>query len=82
MISNTHDLYVTLHQLASFTDMLEALRLDAESQKDYRQFTHLSKGYLLRIRELNGEIREYLRTVPEDSENEFHTTPVVSTAER
>lgn len=82
MITNTHELYVTLHQLASFADMVEALRLDAESQQDYRQFTHLSKGYLLRIRELNAEIREYLQAHPQDAENADLFAPVAPAAQR
>jgi len=82
MITNMHELYVTLHQLASFTDMVEALRLDAESQQDYRQFTHLSKGYLLRIRELNAEIREFLHTHPQDSENASNIVPAVPVSQR
>ena len=82
MITNTHELYVTLHQLASFADMVEALRLDAESQQDYRQFTHLSKGYLLRIRELNAEIREYLRSHPQDSENASGVASAVAGPQR
>jgi len=82
MITNTHELYVTLHQLASFADMVEALRLDAESQQDYRQFTHLSKGYLLRIRELNAAIREYLIAHPQDSENDNNVTTTVLASQR
>ncbi len=67
MIDNAHDLFVTLHQLASFTDMLEALQLDAEARNDYVLFSHLSRGYLHKIRELNTEIRTYLQAHPESS---------------
>lgn len=65
MIKNAHELFVTLHQLSSFADMLEALRLDAEEKHDYALFSHLSQGYLCRIRELNAELREYLQQQPE-----------------
>ncbi len=40
--------------------MLQALRLDAEEKKDFSLFAHLSQGYLMRIRELNSEISQYL----------------------
>ncbi len=33
MIANAHELFAMLHQLSSFTDMLVALRLDAEARK-------------------------------------------------
>jgi len=65
MIDNAHGLFVSIHQLSRFADMLEALRLDADERNDYRQFAHLSQGYLARIRELNADIREYLRLHPE-----------------
>jgi len=65
MINNVHELFVTLHQLTGFADMLEVLRLDAEARKDYALFAHLSQGYLHKIRELNGELRAYLQNHPD-----------------
>jgi hypothetical protein len=67
MIDNVHGLFVALHQLTRFADMLEALRLDAEERADYGQFAHLSQSYPHRIREPNGAIREYLRTHPDEN---------------
>jgi hypothetical protein len=65
MIENAHGLFVALHQLSRFADMLEALRRDAEERQDYREFAVLSGSYLARIHELNEEIKAYLRTEPE-----------------
>jgi hypothetical protein len=65
MIENAHGLFVSLHQLSGFADMLEALRRDAEQRNDYGEFVHLSQSYLARIRELNAEIRDYMRSHPE-----------------
>ena len=65
MIQNAHELFVTLHQLSSFADKLEALRLDAEQKNDFALFAHLSGGYLHRIHELNAELRDYLADSPE-----------------
>ena len=65
MIENAHGLFVSLHQLSGFADMLEALRRDAECRNDYGEFAHLSQSYLARIRELNAEIRDFLRSHPE-----------------
>jgi len=61
MISNATELNVVLHQLSSFADMLEALRLDAESSGEWALFSHLSKGYFIKIHDLNDEIRAYLQ---------------------
>ena len=65
MIENAHGLFVSLHQLSGFADLLEALRRDAVQRNDYGEFAHLSQGYLARIRELNAEIRDFLRSHPE-----------------
>ena len=65
MIENAHGLFVSLHQLSGFADMLEALRRDAEQRNDYGEFAHLSQSYLAQIRELNAEIRDFLRSHPE-----------------
>lgn len=62
MSDQRHGLFVSLHQLSRFADMLEALRRDAEERQDYREFAHLSQSYLHRIRELNEEIKDDLRT--------------------
>jgi hypothetical protein len=70
MIENSHGLYVSLHQLSRFADLLEALRRDAEERQDYGQFAHLSKSYLHKIHELNVEILEYLKAHPEATETE------------
>ena len=64
MIENATGLFVSLHQLSRFADMLEALRRDAEQRQDYCEFAHLSKSYLHRIHELNEEIKAYLRSEP------------------
>jgi len=65
LILNVHELCAALHQLSSFAGMLEALERDAEEKQDFALFAHLSKGYLIRIRELNDEIRLYLQKHPE-----------------
>ncbi|HLK59073.1 MAG TPA: hypothetical protein VKU00_21105 [Chthonomonadaceae bacterium] len=62
MITNTHELYVSLHQLASFTAMFEAMYLDAKEKNDFTLFPVVSEGYIHKIRELNAEIREYLHS--------------------
>jgi uncharacterized protein YdeI (YjbR/CyaY-like superfamily) len=76
MIENAHGLYVSLHQLSRFADMLEALRRDAEEREDYSQFAHLSQSYLHRIRELNEEIKAYLRSGPEAAKAGASAGPV------
>ena len=69
MIENLKQLNAALFQLSSFVDMLEALQMDCQQQKDFTLFPLVSEGYLHRIRELNGEIREYLSSHSEvDSE--------------
>jgi hypothetical protein len=65
MIANATELDAALSQLASFADMLDALRMNAESKNDWSLFPLLSKGYLEHIRVLNTEIRGYLRDHPE-----------------
>lgn len=65
MIENLKQLNASLFQLSSFVDMLEALQLDCQQKKDFTLFPLVSEGYLHRIRELNSEIREYLRTHPQ-----------------
>jgi hypothetical protein len=65
MIANAAQLYAALHQLSSMADMLEALRLDCQAKNDYSLFPLISEGYLNRIRELNADIRDYLRAHPE-----------------
>jgi hypothetical protein len=60
MIASPSQLGAALNQLARFSDMLEALELDAEAKNDWTQFPLVSKGYFSKIKELNGEIREYL----------------------
>ena len=61
MIENASQLNVSLHQLSSFVDSLEALQTDCERTGDFRLFGVLSQGYITRIRELNTEIRGHLR---------------------
>jgi hypothetical protein len=65
MIENAAQLNATLHQLSSFVDSLDALQLDCARKDDFRLFPVLSEGYLSRIRELNAEIREYVKVQPE-----------------
>jgi hypothetical protein len=67
MITNAHELYVSLHQLASFTDMFEAMYLDAKEKNDFTLFPIVSEGYIHKIRELNAEIREYLQSHPDET---------------
>jgi len=61
MIGSVVQLNASLHQLSSFVDSLEALQLDCARTGDFRLFGVLSQGYITRIRELNIEIRDYLR---------------------
>jgi hypothetical protein len=61
MICNAHELNAALRQLSSFADMLHALELDAERKNDWTIFPLLSKGYFVRISEINSEIRAYLQ---------------------
>jgi hypothetical protein len=67
MIENTAQLHASLHQLSSFVDSLVAAHLDCERRNDWRLFPVLSEGIVIRIRELNTEIREYLNAHPEPS---------------
>jgi hypothetical protein len=60
MITNASDLNVALQQLTQFADTLEAMRLHAEKTNS-RVFPVLSQAYIHRIREINAEIRAYLR---------------------
>ncbi len=48
--------------------MLDAMREDAESRNDWALFPHTSKGYFYKIRELGGEIREYIQDLPDVAE--------------
>lgn len=68
MITNAAQLNAALHQLSSFADMLDALRLDADARQDYSLFPLASQGYLHRIREINQEIRAYLSDTNADME--------------
>lgn len=61
MIENTVQLYASLHQLSCFVDMLDALQRDCAAKSDFRLFSTISVGYFTRIRELNEEIRDYLK---------------------
>ena len=67
MIANAHELFVSLHQLASFTDMFEAMYLDAKEKNEFALFPLVSEGYLHKIRELNTEIRQYLQSHSEEA---------------
>ena len=60
MITSAGQLGSALNQLASLSDMLEALELEAEAQNDWTLFPLVSKGYFSKIKEINAEIREYL----------------------
>jgi hypothetical protein len=80
MIANVTELNVALHQLSSFADMLEALRLDAESTNDWTMFSHLSKGYFIRIHQINTEIREYLKDLDDTRHVETAAEDAVVTA--
>jgi hypothetical protein len=61
MIENASQLNASLHQLSSMVDSLQAAHLDCERRNDWRLFPLLSAGLVIRIRELNADIREYLR---------------------
>jgi hypothetical protein len=60
MIENASQLYASLHQLSSMVDSLQAAHLDCEKRNDWRLFPLMSEGLVIRIRELNAEIRAYL----------------------
>ena len=60
MIENTSQLNASLHQLSSMVDSLQAAHLDCEKRDDWRLFPLMSAGLVIRIRELNTEIRAYL----------------------
>ena len=64
MITSVGQLGSVLNQLARLSDMLEALELEAEAKNDWSLFPLVSKGYFTKIKELNGEIREYLSEHP------------------
>jgi hypothetical protein len=61
MIQNALQLYASLHQLSSFVDMLEALRMDCVKSNDFTLFPLVSEGYLHQIQELNADIKSYLQ---------------------
>jgi hypothetical protein len=61
MIENASQLNASLHQLSSMVDSLQAAHLDCEKRNDWRLFPLMSAGLVIRIRELNADIREYLR---------------------
>lgn len=62
MIENASQLNASLHQLSSMVDSLQAAHLDCEKRNDWRLFPLMSEGLVIRIRELNGDIRQYLQT--------------------
>ena len=55
--SEVYDLYSTLHQMASFAGMLEALRLDAEEKQDFALFVMAGALFNARNRGLQHESR-------------------------
>ena len=63
MITDLTQLEVSLHQLSSFQQMLEAMRLHL-NESNPSLFPGLSEGYLRRIQELQSEISEYSASVP------------------
>ena len=65
MIENISQLNASLFQLSSFVDSLDAVHRDCEARNDYRLFPLMSEGLIIRIRELNEEIRVYLKDQPE-----------------
>jgi hypothetical protein len=75
MIANAHRLYVTLHQLSSFTDMLEATHHHAKEKNDLTLFPLVSEGCTHIICELNAVIREYLQAHPKCSRENVSSWP-------
>jgi hypothetical protein len=65
MIENASQLNASLFQLSSFVDSLDAVQRDCDARKDYRLLPLMSEGLIIRIRELNEEIRAYLKQQPE-----------------
>ena len=68
MIVNSRELLTTVRHLSSLTDMLTAMYLDAKEQDDFSLFPLTSDAYFVMIREINAELREYLRAHPEATE--------------
>jgi hypothetical protein len=77
LITNAADLSIALQQLSQFADTLEGMRMHAENINS-RTFPTLSQVYINRIREINTEIREYLRLHPEVGEYQERTSPATS----
>lgn len=67
MISNAEQLNIALQQVASFADMLEAMRQYCKATNS-SLFPHVSEGYIHKIREINAEIRAYLQEHPDAGE--------------
>ena len=63
MIENMAQFSASLHQLSSFVDSLEAAHRDCETRNDFRLFPLMSEGLLIRIRELNDDIRQYVHRI-------------------
>lgn len=66
MITDEPGFRAALHQLLSFSNMLEALRLETEENGNWQRFGFIGKGYFQRIRELNLEIQGYLEIAPNE----------------
>jgi len=65
MISNDAELTSALRQLLRFSEMLTVLGHDASQSNDWSLFPTVSKGYFHKTREIDGEIREYLKLHPD-----------------
>ena len=66
MIIDEPGFRAALHPLLSFSNRLEALRLETEANGNWQRFGFIGKGYFQRIRELNLEIQDYLKTCPDE----------------
>src|SRR5437879_1050188 len=72
LMQNMAHYSASLHQLSSFIDSLEAAYRDCEARNDYRLFHLMSEGLLIRIRELNEEIRNYAERVDPEATRLVH----------
>ncbi len=78
MIANQEQLHVVLHQLGSFKNMLEAMRLHLE-ETEPTLIPLVSESYLHRIQEIQAEVCDFLLQQQESTSVSHQKATVAST---
>lgn len=65
MIASKHEFLTSVRHLTSTTSMLTAMYLESKEKNDFALFPVTSEAYFAHIAEVNAEIREYLKALPQ-----------------